>query len=190
MNKLKVGIDFDGVLVDTVTQYLYWFNKITGENIKSNQLINYDTSKCIPEKFNYIAKQLWNEKCLYSNIQPIVDSQRYTKMFTYNNQIEMYVITVSSPEIMNEKCKVIKRLFPWIKSENIILMTGYNKSLIDVDILIDDNPNNFSTNQNKIIFNATWNHNFNEKAVGAVRAYDWDFIYTYISNLINKENNK
>lgn len=190
MNKLKVGIDFDGVLVDTVTQYLYWFNKITGESIKPNQLINYDTSKIVPEKFHYIAQQLWNEKFLYNNIQPITDSQRYTKMLTYNSQIEMYVITVSNSEIMNTKCKVIKRLYPWIKDENIILMTGYNKTLINVDVLIDDNPENFSDNENKILFDATWNHSFNEKSIGAIRAYDWGFIYTYILNLINKETNK
>ena len=48
MNKLKVGIDFDGVLVDTVTQYLYWFNKITGENIKPKQLQTVkDILKCL-----------------------------------------------------------------------------------------------------------------------------------------------
>lgn len=187
MNKLKVGIDFDGVLVDTVTQYLYWFNKITGENIKPNQLTEYDTSKVVPEKFHYIAQQLWNEKCLYNNIQPIINSQRCTKLFTYNSQIELYIVTVSSSEIMQEKCQVIKRLFPWIKSENIILLTGYNKNLIDLDILIDDNPDNFSSNENKILFDSTWNHNFNEKSIGAVRAYDWDFIYAYITKMIKME---
>ena len=102
----------------------------------------------------------------------------------------MYIITVSNPENMNTKCKVIKRLYPWIKNENIILMTGYNKKLINIDVLIDDNPENFSDNENKILFDSTWNHNFNEKSIGAVRAYDWDFIYAYITKMIKMEGSK
>ena len=158
-------------------------NMYTGEHIIPSQLTEYDTTKVLPSKYSKLATKLWEVPELYDSTHPKIDSQIYTKILSEQSEIELYVVTVSSPKVIARKFEYIHKEFPWIKQKNVIVID--NKSLLNLDILVDDYPTNlFYGKYHKILFDAPWNRNFNASKNGMIRVNDWSDVYREIQNKI------
>jgi 5'(3')-deoxyribonucleotidase len=159
MDKIKVGIDFDSVLVDTMTNYCNLLERFTGFRLNQKDITAYDVTKFIPKQYHELANEIWKMPKLYNDIKPIQDSQEYIEKLYKDNNVELYVVTVADGEILYAKFRTILNLFPWIKPENIIFT--HNKQMIDLDVLIDDNPDYLIGGKYyKILFNQPWNKDF------------------------------
>lgn len=76
---------------------------------------------------------------------------------------DVYLITAIDPSLMGIRMERLLTDFPELPKENIIM--GYQKNLIHVDFLLDDNPNNIihSSAKYPVIFRKPWNkdlHNY------------------------------
>lgn len=184
INNFQLGLDFDSVLVGTEIAYCDLFNKYTGEHITPSDLTEYDTTKVLPQKYNYIANKLWEMPALYDYVQPKENSQRYTKLLSEQENIDLYVVTVSSPKVIERKFQYLHREFPWIKQDNIIVTA--NKPLLNLNLLLDDNPKNLLLGKyHKLLFNMYWNKTFDAERNGMLRCMDWDDTYNKIQDRIS-----
>jgi len=160
------------------------FNSYTGEHIIPSQLIEYDITKILPPQYSKLATKLWEVPELYDSTHPIIDSQIYTKILSEQSEVELYVVTVSSPKVIARKFEYIHKNFPWIKQDHIIIMN--DKSLLNLDILVDDYYKNLIYGKyHKILFNAPWNYTFNASKNGMVRVDSWAQAYSEIQRKVN-----
>ena len=167
------------MLATTSTAYCYLYNQCTGENIKESDLITYDTTKCMPKQYIKLEQDIWNWPILYDYVQPLSDSQYYVKILTTYPNIELYVVSQSDSKIMEAKTKFIQKEYPFISQENIIFIT--NKSLLKLNSLVDDNIEQLKGGDyHKIIFNNSWNKDFDADYNGMVRVNDWSECYNEI----------
>lgn len=121
-----------------------------------------------------------HEKFKWDNIQPLSDSQTYTSLLAKKH--ELYVITASTPSVVDWKFNWLKKNYPFLKGENFIVV--YNKQLINMDVLIDDYEINLINGSYKgILLNKPWNEDFNESKYNISRANNWEEIYQIVTCL-------
>lgn len=132
-----------------------------------------------------MATDLWNWPILYKHVQPLTDSQQYVKRLCDNINIEVYVVSVSHPDVMKSKSDFIRREYPFIR--NVILIDSNNtnkykcKQLLNFDCLVDDCINNLiGGNYHKLLFNYYWNQSFNAEHNGMLRVNDWSDVYNEV----------
>lgn len=174
------------MLCNTATSYIDLLNYYTGEHFTVNQLTEYDTTKVLPKQYSKLAAGLWNWPVLYKHVQPLTDSQQYIKRLCDNTDIEVYVISISHPDVMKSKSDFIRREYPFI--QNVILIDSNNykcKQLLNFDCLVDDNPTNLVGGlYQKILLSYYWNKSFNTSFNGIVRCNDWNDIYNEIMRIL------
>jgi 5'(3')-deoxyribonucleotidase len=181
---LKVCSDFDSVLVSTEVRYCDLFNEYTGEHLQPKDLNNYDTTKVVPKQFKALAKRLWSAEELYDDVWPVEDSQSYTKMLSMNPNVELFVATVCPPNLIYKKYKYMKRTFPWIRQENIYIIS--KKQMLNCDVLIDDKAEQLVGGKyHKILFDMPYNRNINAMKEGMLRVYNWSEVFDEIIRLIH-----
>jgi len=168
---------------------LDWINYYTGEHFSVNQLTEYDTTKVLPKQYRNLATDIWKWPILYKYIQPLTDSQQYVKRLCDNINIEVYVISISHPDVMKSKSDFIRREYPFI--QNIILIDSNNykcKQLLNFDCLVDDNPNNLINGPyHKILLSYYWNQSYNAAFNGMVRVHNWGEIYNEVMRILKAE---
>lgn len=163
-------------MVDVETVYCAIFNELTGEHLYPNNISQYDITKIVPPQFSKLAKKLWEMPDLYTNVQPVVDSQRYTKILSMNPNIKLYIATVASPQIIEKKFQYIRKNFPWIPANCVTII--FDKKLLNVDILVDDNIKQLEGGDyKKILYTTPWNKDYDAKFNGMVRCKNWSEVY-------------
>jgi len=173
-----IGIDLDDVLWSLVDAWLKRYNEIvdddvTPEDIKSWQIDQY-IKKGTREMLFYILEQ--ND--FWETLKPKPGSQFYLKKLI-DDGYDVVIITATSYQTLKPKLIQFFELFPFIKEEQIIVTQ--RKQMVDVDLLVDDNPVNFyDASYIKVLFDAPHNKAFNEKLISAVRLSNWTFIYNFI----------
>lgn len=162
--------------------YINLLNYYTGEHFTTSQLTQYDTTKVLPQQYKNLVEDIWNWPILYEYVQPLTDSQQYVKRLCDNENIEVYVVSVSHPDVMRSKSDFIRREYPFIK--NVILIDSNNyqcKQLLNFDCLVDDNPDNLIGGKyHKLLFSYYWNQSFNAEHNGMVRVNDWSETYNEV----------
>lgn len=144
------------------------------KDIKSWDISQY-TKRCSSEELFSILEQpdFWN------TVYPIKDSYSYIKKL-HDDGYEIYIVTATSHETLHSKMLRFFELYPFIHSNQIIVTQ--NKKIVDLDLLIDDDPTNLEDGfYTKILFDAPHNQRYNEKEIGAYRCTRWKDVYKIIT---------
>jgi 5'(3')-deoxyribonucleotidase len=186
MDKLgTIGIDLDDTLNNLVNMWLVQYNKIyndslTISDIKTWEITNHIKSECGEKLFDILRTPEW----FYNlSIQPY--TYEVTKWL--NKYFDLYIVTATAhlPETCYDKSRWVQKFLPHIPIENIIFCN--NKSLIDLDYLIDDRDTNIKEFKNTgLIFDKPWNQQVQESN-RIYRVNGWLDVYTYFRQIINKK---
>lgn len=139
---VRIGVDIDDVCWPLAEHWVKYYNRQFNDNVKPNDIISWDIdkycTKCDKETLFYLLehKGFWDNIELYDGVyetlKAINDSPNY----------ELYIITNSHYKTIEAKFSRFLSLLPFINEDQIIVAS--DKSLIDVDWLIDDNPLNLA----------------------------------------------
>ena len=152
---LKIGIDFDETLFPTLEKVLEIYNKRHGTNIEVSQIITYNLHDSFEERVANELIELFVEKDVYSFLQPYKGAVRAVKTLVEHGH-EIYVATSTDVRNMEWKEELLQKHFPFIPKKNLIRI--HNKSLLRVDVLIEDNLDTLkSTFADRICFDQPWN---------------------------------
>lgn len=170
---MRIGIDVDDVLLDTLgSAWLPTFNEKTNSNIQKTDIIEWDISKFIDPKYHeYIYELLYSPE-MWEKVKPVNDSQKYLKMLNEDKDIELYIVSATSPLTPNTKWQKFFSYFPFINQNQMILI--YDKGLLDLDLMVDDNYNNLR------IFDILFAQPHNENHSRLYRLDNWKDIYNEI----------
>lgn len=183
---MTILIDMDDVLEDLVSGWVYYINDRFGTHVRPQDVKDWNMALAFPDLTPEQVYSAVTDDKLWSYVKPFDQAVTYTKRLIDDGHT-LYVVTASHYKTLSTKMEtVLFRYFPHIGWDRVIVTE--NKHLIKGDVLIDDGPHNLSGGDyRKILFDANHNHGFDEKSIGAVRAYGWQDVYRIINELFSED---
>ena len=177
---MKIGIDFDNILSNTTSAYLDLFNKLVSTNYTMEDIRDWDMRKVLPEKYKYLIETLWNNKELWDSIKPLNESQVYVNLLSKEH--EVYIVTATGLQTVDNKFSWLWKNYPFLDKDKFIIAN--DKTMIDLDVLIDDYQNNLLGGKYKgILFTYPWNEDFNAEQNDIIRVRNWTEAYKVIQSM-------
>lgn len=181
MEKQKLFIDFDGVIVDTiatiVSMYNYDYNLYSDfKKIDPNEVVTWNFEECTlasKEEINHY----FNTTRFFNNIILMKDALQ--SLIMLNTKYDITIVSHGYSPNLRGKEKFIKNVFPWCKFIGVNLKYNKDKSCVDMSdgIFIDDSDRNLmsSNAKQKIIFGKeySWNKQVNQSYI---RLLDWETV--------------
>lgn len=181
---MKIGVDIDDVLLDTLESWLGAFNHLTGCNLRKFEVKDWDITKFIPPRYhNYIYGILFMPS-IWKDVEPIKGAQRALEKL--NEEHDVYIISASSVYTVLSKWEKFEELFPFINIEKQVILCS-DKKLINVDVMIDDKYENLK--KGDIVFTQPYNEQFDNEKDGIIRCDDWKDICEYLNIDIKEKEN-
>lgn len=183
MKKFKIGIDLDSVLNDLLTHWLHKYNEDYGDNLKSTDIHIWEMNLIVKKECGKKIFDCISSPGFFRNLPVIKDSQRVTEWLSTFDEIELYVVTAYTSSVCKDKADWLVEHFPHIKTQNIIFCN--DKSLINLDYLIDDSPYNFIGFKGEyIVYDYPYNQCLKDKFT---RVCNWNEIQDYFRNILDNK---
>lgn len=183
---LKIAIDFDSTLFPTMETVLDIYNKRHNTNILLSQIITYNLHDSLPADVADELFAMFVEKEVYLSLQPYRGAVRAVKALVEHGH-EIYIATSTDVRNMEWKEELLQKHFPFIPKKNLIRI--YNKELLNVDVLVEDNIDNLkNTFAHQVCFNQPWNVDEDADYVWSIyRIHHWGEINNVIQSIERKD---
>lgn len=181
-----IAIDFDETLFATLEKVIEIYNRRYSDNLELSQINTYDLYDSVNQDVADKLIALFCDKEVYDNLQPYKGAVRAVRTLVEQGN-EVYIATSTDVKNLVWKEKLLQQYFPFVPKNNLIRI--HNKSLLNVDIVIEDNIQNLiRTFADRVCFDQPWNCNEVVDYIYSIhRAYCWDDIINIIND-IEKEN--
>ena len=121
----------------------------------------------------------------FRHLSPDLVAQQVVTALSHRDDVELFVTTAYVPESCLDKVHWLKEHFPAIPEENVIFIN--NKSLLDLDILIDDGAHNVgSFKGTSLLIDRPWNQHFECDGIGVHRMQGWAEIEQTLPGLLDR----
>lgn len=176
MKSLKIFIDSDEVLAETINEVLKRYNAEYNLDLKREEIKDWDLKKV--QKEGTDINKYFKQKGFFRDLTVKKDAAQIMKLLAVNNNI--VIATVSPKEGERDKKEWFEEHFPFIKEENILLLKGSKDYLIG-DIILDDAIHNLENSQCDfpIIFDQPWNRHTDK----FIRVYNWLDFYQVVQKI-------
>lgn len=165
----RIAVDMDGVLSDTVEQFISWEEKETGIRKTIEQVTGIDELEAFPNSKKYLHTANFFRTALV-----IKDSQE--NLYRLNEKYDVYIVSAATefPGCLNEKQAWLNEYFPFITWQQMVFCGS--KQIIMADIMIDDHFKNldFFTGHTSLLY--TQPHNALAGNGRHKRVNDWQEI--------------
>ena len=182
----RIVIDFDETLFPTLEKVLEIYNKRHDANLELSQITTYNLSDSFESNVADELIELFIDKEVYSSLQPYKGAVKAIQALIEQGH-EVYIATATDVRNMEWKEELLQKHFPFIPKKNLIRI--HNKSLLNVDVLIEDKLDNLrSTFADRVCFDQPWNRDKDFDYVYSVsRIHQWGEIHNIIQNIERKE---
>ena len=165
----------DGVIADTVAQFITWYEKEFGERIHKSSFDGVPEAEGLP---NGAVRKLVYMPGFFRTV-PVMEGAKEAVLDLMKN-FDIYIVSAAMefPQSLIEKYEWLHEHFPFIKWNNIIFCG--DKSIIGTDYMIDDHVRNLDSYKGTaILFTAGHNIGIDRHT----RINDWKEVV----DLFNKE---
>ena len=168
MENRRLLIDMDHVMADITSQYIAWYKRDTGIEMKRSDLSGKPEDLAFPQP--ELIRQFLHTPGFFRNAAFMPGSQEVVEEL--NEVFDLFVVSAAMefPQSLIEKYEWLREHFPFISWSKIIFCGS--KKIISGDFMIDDHPknlNNFSGR--KLLFTATHNINIDTKEYSRVNSW-------------------
>jgi len=165
----RIAIDMDEVIADFHPKMVTTVN--THFSLTHHDLNLFDLRRDKPEMLQEIFTLVTDDEDFFGDLDVIADSQRVIAELSKHYEIFITTAAMEIPTSFNAKFRWLKNHFPAIKPSNIVFCG--NKSIINADYMIDDNPVNFENFRGEgILYTAP----HNVQVTGYRRVKNWQEI--------------
>ena len=183
---LRIAIDFDSTLFPTMEKVIEIYNKRHDTFIDISKITEYSLHDNFPADVADELIALFVEKEVYDCLQPYKGAARAIKTLVEQGH-EIYIATSTDVRNMEWKEELLQKHFPFIPKKNLIRI--HNKSLLNVDVLIEDKLDNLkSIFADRVCFNQPWNIDNDADYVYSIsRIHHWGEIINIIQSIERKD---
>lgn len=140
IRRKTIAIDMDGVIADTVAQFIKWYEQQFGKRIKREAFDGVPESEGLPNgavrKFVYTPGFFRTIPVMEGAVEAVLELMK---------NFDVYIVSaaVEFPQSLLEKYEWLQENFPFISWRNIIFCG--DKSIIGTDYMIDDHVKNLDS---------------------------------------------
>ena len=168
---MRIGIDCDDVINNLVLAWIECYNKDYDDNLKIEDIKSWDIgsySKIGNKFYEYLGDgKLFKMLSINDGAAEVIEK------LCENN--EVYIVTANASYntgVCDDKVDFIKKFMPLFPIKNIIFIN--NKSLLDLDVLIDDGLHNLEHFKGKrVLFQRPWNENWMNMNINIDAGFKW-----------------
>jgi len=173
--RLRVAVDMDEVIADSLTRHLSLYNRVTGENLTPELIREIGLKAAIPPKYRAVFEALPQEHGFFEDLVVIPNSQRALQVLSSQFDVFITSAAMEVPGSFDAKFRWLRKHFPFIPTSNIVFCG--DKEIVDADYLIDDRSRHFTRFRGiGILFTAP--HNARERA--KLRTNNWDEVLAIV----------
>jgi 5'-nucleotidase len=176
--RISIAVDMDGVLADTETHFIQYYEAESGEKVDRNSLLGVPESHAFPDK---TAVRRYVHSPGFFRSLPLIEGGVYA-IRTLMEHYDVYIVSAAMefPLSLYEKKQWLEEHFPFISWSHIVFCG--DKSIIKTDYLIDDHLKNLDHFSGiPLMFTASHNVYVNHHH----RLNNWDEIIKYFEILRN-----
>jgi 5'-nucleotidase len=174
--RISIAVDMDGVLADTESHFIQYYESESGEKVDRNSLLGVPENHAFPDKT--AVRRYVHTPGFFRSLPLIEGGIRAVKNLMEHYDVFIVSAAMEFPLSLFEKKQWLEEHFPFISWKNIVFCG--DKSIIKTDYLIDDhlkNLDNFSGIP--LMFTASHNVYVNHHH----RLNNWDEILKYFEIL-------
>ena len=176
---MVIGIDFDGVMNNMLETWVSWLNGRHGTEVKVTDIKQWELKGAFPtltedQLFAPLhSAEFWDQVPVMHEAPEVVD-----KLLLDGHKI--YVVTTTHFDTLSPKLtKCLFKYFPHLTKRDVIVT--YDKSLIRVDVLLDDAEHNLANFPGiRVLFDAGYNKN---ATAMDYRVASWKEFYILVTQL-------
>jgi 5'(3')-deoxyribonucleotidase/uncharacterized protein with PQ loop repeat len=167
--RLRVAVDMDEVIADTLTRHLEWYNRATGEKLSPELIAQTGLEAAIPAKHRDLFENIPHQDGFFDDLGLVENSQRALRLLDSSFDLFITSAAMEVPSSFDTKFRWLQKHFPFIPPSRIVFCG--DKGIVNADYLIDDRSRHFARFRGTgILFTAP--HNARERA--RLRANNWD----------------
>ena len=177
--KLRIVLDADGVLADTMTKVLTLYNQEYGETVSLSDVHSWHLNQV--EKPGTSMRKYFNQPGFFRDLEPLPGAREAVREMAADGH-DLFVATISPPNGLQDKFQWIREHFPEIPPKNILLVG--RKDLISCTILLDDHHENLIPGnhvRHPLLFDSPWNQNVPEQ--GFRRVFGWEDFLRHVRKI-------
>jgi 5'-nucleotidase len=165
--KKSIAIDMDGVIADTETHFINWYEREYGVRVGTHEIQGLKEDEMFPEKT--AARKFAFTPGFFRTLPVMQGAVEAVKTLMENYEVYIVSAAMEFPQSLSEKLVWLNEHFPFISWRNIIFCG--DKSIINTDYMIDDHIKNLDHFKGTtIMFHAFHNVNYNHHQ----RVNNWD----------------
>lgn len=177
-HRISIAVDMDGVLADTETHFIQYYEAESGEKVERHTLLGVPESQAFPDK---TAVNRFVHTPGFFRTLPLIPGGVYA-IKTLMEYFDVFIVSAAMefPLSLYEKKLWLEEYFPFVSWKNIVFCG--DKSIIKTDYLIDDHLKNLD-NFSGIPLMFTASHNVYSRQYH--RLNNWEEILKYFEIIRN-----
>ena len=139
--KLRIAIDMDEVLADTLAKELTLYNRDHGTNVSKEDLAGFSLYEKVREDHRETVQGYPNTKDFFRDIPVMAGSREVLPELVKRHEVFITTAAMDHPTSFTAKYEWLKEHFPYLPDSHIVFCG--DKGILAADFLIDDNAYNF-----------------------------------------------
>jgi len=160
---MRIAVDMDEVLADTMAVQLKWLNDQYGHRLTPETVRGGDLYDFIPPRQGSHLMEVLRQGDFFADLPLMDHSQTVLERLAEKHEIFIATAAMEFPGSFGPKFRWLARHFPFIDSSRIVFCG--DKGILSADVLIDDTPRNLARFEGHgVLFTAPHNVNVTEYA--------------------------
>jgi len=174
---LRICVDMDEVLADTLTEHLRRYNEHFGEDISVADLWGKGLWDVVSHDRQEQLRAFLDEGTFFEDLPLMPDAQRVMRDLAQRFEVFIATAAMSVPNSFGPKYRWLQQHFSFLPPSHYVFCG--DKSILRADYLIDDMPRNLLRFKGTgILYSAP----HNQAAQGFTRVENWQAIASYFSD--------
>jgi 5'-nucleotidase len=140
--RMRVAIDMDEVIADTLGHVLHVYNETFGESLTRADLGDRDLDEVVPPERRETLSRLVRAPGFFRDIPVIPGSQEVVRALAVRYEVFIATAAMEVPTSFADKFEWLDEHFPFIPPSHRVFCG--DKGVLDVDYLIDDSARQFA----------------------------------------------
>lgn len=140
-NKIRIAIDMDEVIADTIDKFIEFYKREHHTVIRLDQMDGKEFNELLPDEIKQTLKHYIHQPGFFRDIKVMPGSQEVVKALCEKYDVYIVSAAMEFPNSLIDKYNWLMEHFPFIHWKNIIFC---GNKIVDVQIMIDDRIRNFA----------------------------------------------
>ncbi len=139
--RLRIAIDMDEVIADTLAKQLEAYNSAFSAGLRSDDVAGRGLWASVPEEHAPALREMVRQPGFFRDIDPFAGCRAVVRDLAERYEVFIASAATEVPTSFGDKFEWLQEHFPFIPPSHVVFCG--DKAVLDVDYLIDDTPRHF-----------------------------------------------